>query len=716
MPKHEEVRIPAETNSSAYPTIGASILGLGAHLEKEGKLNTVGFERLREDTVEIVRKCRRFSGSDGHLTGLVVGYVQSGKTMSMTAVSALARDNGCRIVIVLAGVTTNLLDQNANRFRTDLRAASGHGAWRIINSSDWSKSPKGDPDVHHLQKAVLEWKNPAFKETDKQTFLVMVLKQHGHLDALARLLKSVDLRGVPALILDDEADQAGLNTKPNSPDPSTTYDRIRRVREAVPNHTYLQYTATPQAPLLIALDDMLSPAFAELVRPGDGYTGGLAFFGPAAPAGLVRPIPPSDLFKPGAPPPEPPSSLTEALAVFFVACAVSAKRGKPATRSMLIHPSSRRTDHQKYVTWTTEIIRRWGDALRSEPQDRAEALEEFETAYKELQKTSAELPPFVELHHGIELALSRVEIKEVNGEDGSEVDWENADAHILVGGEKLNRGFTVEGLMVTYMPRGTGEWNADTIQQRARFFGYKQSYLSICRLYLDPEVISAFRSYVSHEEDVRKQLNAHRGRPLREWRRAFFIDAALRPTRRNVISDDYHRIQKDQLWFIQRHPHDDAQAVQSNLAAIKNLIAGVKFEIDEDAFYKHQFANVPLARLRDGLVGYVAHGSDRAGWYAQLIALTDVCDTHPDAQALLLKMAGERLRSETKDGSIPLHQGASSKVGQYPGDNKMLDPVRVTLQIHTVDIKDGPKGVPAIALHIPKQLRRDDVGVLVPRQ
>ena len=70
----------------------------------------------------------------------------------------------------------------------------------------------------------------------------------------------------------------------------------------------------------------------------------------------------------------------------------------------------------------------------------------------------------------------------------------------------MDRGFTVEGLTVTYMPRGLGIGNADTVQQRGRFFGYKQSYMGLCRVFVGPDVRRAFRDYVEHEEDVRGEL------------------------------------------------------------------------------------------------------------------------------------------------------------------------------------------------------------------
>ena len=95
----------------------------------------------------------------------------------------------------------------------------------------------------------------------------------------------------------------------------------------------------------------------------------------------------------------------------------------------------------------------------------------------------------------------------------------------------MDRGFTVEGLTVTYMPRGPGVGNADTIQQRGRFFGYKRSYLGFCRTYLEQDVLTAFEEYVVHEEEMRRQLQQlhDSGNPLSEWTRAFILSANENP-------------------------------------------------------------------------------------------------------------------------------------------------------------------------------------------
>jgi hypothetical protein len=706
--------MPASTSADGYPIIGESVEGLRAYLAREGRLKDAEFTRVREDAVSIIRDCVRFDAPDATRTGLVVGYVQSGKTLSMTAVSALARDNGCRIVILLAGVTNLLLKQSVDRFRNDLREAGGRpNSWRFFNSAEGF----GQTQIRTLQQAALDWRDPLFKD-DQQTLMFLVLKHHAHLDELYELLTSVSLSGVPALIIDDEADQAGLNTQPDEDEGSTIYRRIIKLRTALPHHTYLQYTATPQAPLLIALDDMLSPAFAELVRPGEGYTGGQTFFGVGSDPRLVQRIPEEDLFKAGEPPTEVPPSLMHAVRVFFVGCAVAAERQAPSVRSMLVHPSQRNSDHSRYINWVSEATKRWVTALRSTDEvDRRDAIEEFRPAYNELAQSDTQLPAFESLVKRLVITMTRVSITEVNSQEGSEIDWKNASDHILVGGEKLNRGYTVEGLTVTYMPRGTGGWNADTIQQRARFFGYKSKYLSLCRLYLHPDVIEAFRSYVRHEQDIRSQLADHRGQPLRTWRRAFFLDARMRPTRQNVLLDPYYKISKEKLWFVQRYPHEASKA--RNAALLGALEESLTFRTDED-FHQHPIAETSLKDVYEKiLVDLDVRGNDVQTWYGQLVTIGDIVADNPSARVVIVKMMGlkgarTREREPNKGGDINIHQGASSKKNdpnKYPGDNKLFDAEHVTIQLHQINVKGGISNVPAIAVHIPAALRRDDVGV-----
>ena len=147
----------------------------------------------------------------------------------------------------------------------------------------------------------------------------------------------------------------------------------------------------------------------------------------------------------------------------------------------------------------------------------------------------------------------------------------------------MDRGFTVEGLTVTYMPRGVGIGNADTLQQRARFLGYKQSYVGYCRVYLEAAALGAYRDYVGHEEDLRERLArfAATGQPLAEWRRAFFLDGGLEPTRRSVLDLDYMRGRYADDWYTPGAPHDSDESIRANRAIISQFLSPLSLRPDE---------------------------------------------------------------------------------------------------------------------------------------
>lgn len=202
-------------------------------------------------------------------------------------------------------------------------------------------------------------------------------------------------------------------------------------------------------------------------------------------------------------------------------------------------------------------------------------------AYEDLQGTIPDLPALPEIMQELPRAIRRTAIWEVNAAGGTtpSIPWRDSYSHILVGGQAMDRGFTVEGLTVTYMPRGLGEANADTVQQRARFFGYKRSYLGYCRVWLEQDVRDAFAGYVEHEEHMREKLLAHAesGRPLREWKRAFFLDQALRPTRRQVLSVAYARGSHSSEWVSPDQPDEVQEVIDSNNRVISRFIGELSF-------------------------------------------------------------------------------------------------------------------------------------------
>ena len=198
------------------------------------------------------------------------------------------------------------------------------------------------------------------------------------------------------------------------------------------------------------------------------------------------------------------------------------------------------------------------------------------------QEPSSTLPPFDLVVEKLPRALRNTTVIEFNTRGSPktpEINWRYAEGWILVGGQAVDRGFTVDSLSVTYMPRGVGVGNADTLQQRARFFGYKRKYLGICRLYLEQDLRDAFESYGEHERIMREELKrlADTGESLRNWRRRLVLDPGLHPCRRSVISDPYSRTRPGGGWTQQRGALMSTETVKSNVSLPTKFVSGIRF-------------------------------------------------------------------------------------------------------------------------------------------
>jgi len=675
-----------------------------------------GRDRLLREGVSVLARCQPPSGEDDQETGLVIGYIQGGKTTSFTTVTALARDNGFRLVIVCTGITVNLFEQSSSRLARDLRINDrSDRQWLFLSN------PRARADVEQMIEIALD---------EGRTVLIPVMKNARHLDNLSALLARLPLRGVPALIIDDEADQATLNNEVQRGTQSATYRRILSLRGLVPHHTFLQYTATPQALLLINLIDVLSPAFADVLVPGPMYTGGRRFF--EEDMELIREIPIGDIPTAANVLRGAPSSLLEALRIFWLGVAAGILDGAHGNRSMMVHPSQRTPPHADYHQWVLTVQSLWTSVLASseDDPDRQELIEAFRASYQDLARTEDDLPAFEEITPRLGEAVRQTIVTQVNAARGKtpQPDWRQFYSHIVVGGEVLNRGVTVEGLTVSYMPRGPGNRQADTIQQRARWFGYKADYLGYCRVYLSDEMRRLYAVYVDHETRLREQLSRFRqtGQGLRRWRRAFFLDPNLRPTRNQVIDLDPVRGSFSDAWFSPAWPHDPAEAAETNRQVVQNFLAGLGeiFAPDEGntrrtATQKHLVArNVSLAHANRELLTQLRLSALRDSTLLNglLLQVSRYLEGYPDATCTLYQMspAAIRERGVGPDGITYLFQGANfdesvrPREVLYPGDREIHADGELTIQIHTVRVKRGDTviadRVPAIAVWVPRAM------------
>ena len=389
---------------------------------------------------------------DQSATGLALGYVQSGKTTSITALIAHAADEGYRVVVALLGVTNLLLDQNTSR----IESALGIGVrsdyrWVVV------KNPQGRRGASELR---------GWLDRDR-IILIPVLKHAGRLKALAGVLREVGVHDMPVMIVDDEADQASLNTKVGSDQESETYAAVSLLKVAAPRHLYVQYTATPYAPLLLGGDDHLAPTFLESLEPGPGYTGGREFFIDEA-ARVIRPIPTGDEQTPKGLPTQLPGSLVSALANFIAGCALILSREPDAAPiSMLVHSTHKNDVQERYRFLIERRLGQWKRQL-DDPDSGVTLPTDIRDERDRLLAAGA-LP----VGEGDFLSRVRHVVREAtlwlvnSASDVKKIDWTVAPIHILVGGDKLDRGFTVEGLTVSYMNRPASP-QVDTLEQRAR--------------------------------------------------------------------------------------------------------------------------------------------------------------------------------------------------------------------------------------------------------
>lgn len=726
-PETVEVLIPGAAAATRWtPVVGPETTQLLTHLNIGASSATV-----REEALGILSRCAPPTALAETGTGLVVGYVQSGKTISFTTVAALARDNGYRMVIVIAGVTKYLYGQSTARLERDLRLQTRH------DPRTWVHFPKPTPSGNatgNIQGALDAWSDPTVPPEQRSTVLITVMKNKSQLTKLTTVLAGLNLAGVPTLIIDDEADQAGMNTKVKQGEFSATYSSLLSLRQRVPQHSFLQYTATPQAPLLINLIDILSPEYARVLTPGPDYVGGRQFF--IEQPGLVRTIPLTEIPTEEAPLEGPPESLMRAMRLFFLGVASGLIRGGGANgnRSMMVHPSIKMPQHAAYFSWVQAIQNRWKTelALPDGDPDKEDLLNEFGAAYADLRGTVNDLEPFDDLCARLPGAVRGTNIHKVNsdGSPSGEVNWRGVYSHILVGGEILGRGFTIEGLTVTYMPRTVGVGNADTVQQRARFFGYKRRYLPFCRVYLEQGVQEAYGKYVAHEEDVRDRLirHAETGAPLSEWKRAFFLSLDLRPTRANVLDLDYMQDRVSNDWFSPGAPHYSSAAITRNRQLSRDLISRYQWEPDaghpdRTEMQRHLVTRgVPLRRLYDEFLTLFSapRPEDSRRFTGVLLQIEAYLRTHPDATCTLYQMSPgtERRREISEGGTINyLFQGESRATGGhsrgevYPGDLSIVADEGLTLQLHTLALHRGgtpaETDVPAVALYIPEEMAEE---------
>ena len=421
--------------------------------------------------------------------GLVLGYVQSGKTANFTAVMAKAADRGYGLLIVLSGIHNNLREQTQVRVGKDLDFAAGGSVGLTTPTADFVNSET------HRGASLLGREKPV---------VIVIKKNPSRLESLRDWLNETPpdiLRRTPVLLLDDEADQATPNSATGRRARSTINGLVREIWDSVQSGTYVGYTATPFANIFMepgSSDLYPSNFIINLPRPPE-YFGAERLFGreplsdtdePDPGLDMVREItddealalrPPSGAEARAAFVPPLPISLRRAVEWFVVASAIRRARGHDDHSSMLIHTTHYSDPHfamQRTVQDLRDVIK---TAWQSGDQTVLSTTFEVENA-RAASCATERMPSWDEVakHVGAILADARVIVD--NGMSTDRLDYDRKDASgnplrevvIAVGGGTLSRGLTLEGLVVSYFTRTSNTY--DTLLQMGRWFGYRPGY------------------------------------------------------------------------------------------------------------------------------------------------------------------------------------------------------------------------------------------------
>lgn len=689
-------------------------------------------ELLTKSTLRIFERTELLSAGASANCQLVVGEVQSGKTMSFTSLIALAHENGFPIVVVLAGTKIQLLAQTSERLTRDLKADGNGGpnSWVMLEKPKKKDRPT---NIRTLQRALSIWQQADAPAEFKPTVVITILKNRTSLDEVTDLLGSLspsfDVNKYPVLIIDDEGDQAGLNLQWATDEESTIYAAIGRLRRSLPRHSYVMYTATPQGPLLLNIQDTLSPKYVTLLQSGPAYLGGEDLF--VSDSDFIMPIP--ELERPmifdDSMNALVPDSLKHAIAYYLLALSLAQDRSNPKPLSMLIHPSSQKSFHAAYEAWITKLLESWKLVLLNPSELVYEKLKRdfFVPAEFELRKTVNLVDNWdlAEVLRKLPWWIPNVEVRVINsGKNNIDPrEWLSHPGWILIGGNKLERGFTIENLAVTYMPRSTGVGNVDVIQQRGRFFGYKQKYKDLLRGWFFDDHIQAYISYVEHEKSIRQQLGEldENDQELSTWRRRFLLDPAYQPVRSQVISLG---INHKRLSVFKQHLLFEPSLPKSRdgfVNRLESLATNVAlFPNDQRVESKNYYSQIDISDALSLLTDWPMAAKNRAELDDIIWALQALPDEVKVQSAVLALMDFDPVERNfrTRDRSLPNSTPDPSKVKDdqaianifqgrstgYPGDAEMKFDKMLTIQVHLIRPLYGTKAcesVVALGLIVP---------------
>tara|TARA_X000000368_G_scaffold382952_1_gene340439 strand:- start:965 stop:3397 length:2433 start_codon:yes stop_codon:yes gene_type:complete len=498
--------------------------------------------------LEVISFCNpRHAARKQSTQGLVMGKVQSGKTTSFSLVSALAADNGYKIIIQFLGTTNLLVEDN---FR-DVKRLLGLKEDDLNNDLDWwypqqvgkfNNTNGVKYPTNQMITAIANRGGILYQNHSSKVLYFYCIKKTDQIKKITKLVKDIKNKKdcppeLPVLIIDDEVDSYSLNIKKDANSISPTYDALSDLKNACGEVTYIGYTATSQALYLAHDNSFLRPDAYAVLKPGKDYVGNYEIFGETSHlhTPLTRPkskqqrhqpveIDPMDyknnLRRDGSPKDYDMKRLRESLKEpiidFLVSWSFNWERneGDIPPMSMMLTPATTSRINGHIPTKLMAMVDPWvkselrniltylmSPSLSNIRTNIFKKIYDKKKTYTPKGKSVPSLNKSKELIKEL-LATKGYEVATVNQSGTANITADNALAWFIIGGVKLSRGFVVPDLLTTWMPFQAKSLTMDTTEQRGRFFGYKKNYLDLISVYAQSETINLLEKYSSIENHL----------------------------------------------------------------------------------------------------------------------------------------------------------------------------------------------------------------------
>ncbi|HNQ57416.1 MAG TPA: Z1 domain-containing protein [Candidatus Desulfobacillus denitrificans] len=612
--------------------------------------------------------------------GLVIGHVQSGKTANYTGLIARAADAGYKFIIVIAGIHNNLRKQTQQRIdeafigrSSDPEDRRNIGVGLAPGYPHPATLTNVNEDFNKNTAAKSGWKLNDFSKP-----IILVIKKNvTTLTALHKWLKELNAEGdgrisdVPMLLIDDEADNASINTNKEDLDPTRTNAMIRRILGLFAKSCYVGYTATPFANIFINPDaydaDVREELFPRdfiycLDAPTTYFGAEKVFLDEETSQSIVRSIDDCEdiipyTHKRDDPVQELPPSLYRALDEFIVARAIRNLRGQTGRHCSMMVNVSRFVPVQKavrdFLSLRKKRIKEAVQANYAMPEDvssRNTYMQDLKQAFDdEYAAAGFSWPEVKTVLNGV---FEHLHLYVINSKSDEVLDYPRYEKErvgltaIAVGGLSLSRGLTIEGLTVSYMYRNTRMY--DTLMQMGRWFGYRPGFEDLCRVYLSRDSINWYSHIAQATDELTQQVKRMRRDGLSPRQFGLYVmahqDSLLITAANKMRSGEKVKFRQNYSGRMLESyiVSTDSGANTSNFALVEKFwregFGGLPPANTTKGIF---FKDVPVEKIEDFLIAFQAH-SQFADRKADIIAyLRTLAEQHPAGDVLLISPQGD---------------------------------------------------------------------------